>query len=685
MEVPYLSPKYHDKPEGNKDSAQQPENKLTKLMTKIRRDVVFLNQDQQPEQLDKRRVHLTKVSNELARLLESTEKNDALRKMANKILVPAIQSNNLAAIEALIKAEVTVDTFDEEGCTALYKAVEVDDIDIVNALINAGADVNKANTSETGLTPLMLAAGEGRIEIMKALLAKGASVNATNSDGWSALMVVAITGKAEVVKVLIEHGADVNQVSKLDNTALCMAAKQGRVATVIALIEGGAEIDKQNDEGVTALMLAAAEGNTEVVKELIKRGANLDLANVEGHTALMTAATYGHFEVFDLLLTAGADPHFIDKLGSNVLLIIKSNRNAEFKKYIERIHASAEKTGIKEVSKNITRRKVMAHVWSFEGSTSIRNPALKKTVSVSLEGLDSSNLFYHIMSKDLKKFSERNPELLSSERANFLQSVLNFSADQKGVSPTIILERIRSGQPVLLNTGFREHAATALIWNGWFILCNRGGASRRPIEIHKFDPDLLDETILKMIVNIDNYNREDYEKFYFKTLPEKLKFENSPINDALEKKLLFPMQVVGNCTYQSPATAMYPLLLLDALMGNGKGELSNELKVDLHETVEKQFILYQKWLRNQELAVLERLIPKGNDKTIQLDHKLIQRGFRKAFAMDLDAKQTASLTKMLDNYERFLSGKDRLFVDVDIRFWKTIPKTQRSGQARDIE
>ncbi len=60
--------------------------------------------------------------------------------------------------------------------------------------------------SDQGWTPLALAAGQNRIEVMKALLQAGADVNAKNND-WTALMVAVKEGYPEAVNLLLQAGA----------------------------------------------------------------------------------------------------------------------------------------------------------------------------------------------------------------------------------------------------------------------------------------------------------------------------------------------------------------------------------------------------------------------------------------------------------------------------------------------
>ena len=63
----------------------------------------------------------------------------------------------------------------------LNRAVGINDIKTVKALLDKGADVNVKDNS--GSTPLIYAARNGRTEVLKALIDKGADVNLKNNYG----------------------------------------------------------------------------------------------------------------------------------------------------------------------------------------------------------------------------------------------------------------------------------------------------------------------------------------------------------------------------------------------------------------------------------------------------------------------------------------------------------------------
>ena len=87
---------------------------------------------------------------------------------------------------------------------ALIEAAARGDEVVVKALIEAGADINKA-------VPLCWAAENGHLGVVKALIEAGADINKADTDNRTPLYRAAARGHEAVVKALIEEGADVDE------------------------------------------------------------------------------------------------------------------------------------------------------------------------------------------------------------------------------------------------------------------------------------------------------------------------------------------------------------------------------------------------------------------------------------------------------------------------------------------
>ena len=177
----------------------------------------------------------------------------------------------------------------------LYDAAEAGDLDAVNRLISAGADVNAKGNN--GVTPLFIAAQNGHAEIVNALLAARADVNAKNNNGVTALFMASQQGHAEIVNALLAGGADVNV--RIDNgmTVLSIASQKGHAEIVNALLAARPDVNAKNNNGVTALIAASYVGYAEVVNMLLASGADVNAKGRRGETALGAALAGDHEEI----------------------------------------------------------------------------------------------------------------------------------------------------------------------------------------------------------------------------------------------------------------------------------------------------------------------------------------------------------------------------------------------------
>ncbi|KAJ1389823.1 Ankyrin repeat [Sesbania bispinosa] len=158
---------------------------------------------------------------------------------------------------------------------------------VVKILLSADASAGVINSAdEEGWAPLHSAASIGSLEIVEALLSKGADVNLKNDGGRTALHYAASKGWLKIAEILISHDAKINIKDKFGCTPLHRAASTGKSELCELLIEEGAEVDAVDRAGQTPLMNAVICHNKEVALLLIRHGADVDVEDKEGYTVL---------------------------------------------------------------------------------------------------------------------------------------------------------------------------------------------------------------------------------------------------------------------------------------------------------------------------------------------------------------------------------------------------------------
>ncbi|XP_031173639.1 KN motif and ankyrin repeat domain-containing protein 1-like isoform X1 [Sander lucioperca] len=150
----------------------------------------------------------------------------------NTALHYSVSHSNFGIVKKLLDAEVcNVDQQNKAGYTpimlAALAAVESpEDMRVVEQLFTKG-DVN-AKASQAGQTALMLAVSHGRMDMVQALLAQGAEVNLQDDEGSTALMCSSEHGHADIVRLLLaQPDCDATLTDSDESTALSIALEAG--------------------------------------------------------------------------------------------------------------------------------------------------------------------------------------------------------------------------------------------------------------------------------------------------------------------------------------------------------------------------------------------------------------------------------------------------------------------------
>jgi ankyrin repeat protein len=238
------------------------------------------------------------------------------------------------------------------GDTALMFAARVGDLRSARLLVAAGANVNDADAS--GVSAVVLAAHSGHQELVEFLLDHGADANAS-AAGFAALHEAVMRRDERMVTALLAHGADPNvrlqtwtpeRRSSADfnfapalvgATPFWLAARFNQPNVMRLLVKHGADplfvhravyyVNDMNDrrtQATTALMAAVGVGGgrawippdrdqrealmLETVTLALALGVDINAANADGRTALDAARATKLESIVNLLVEKGAKP-----------------------------------------------------------------------------------------------------------------------------------------------------------------------------------------------------------------------------------------------------------------------------------------------------------------------------------------------------------------------------------------
>ena len=151
----------------------------------------------------------------------------------------ACRGKHMAVVDFFIERGANVDLEGPNQGTPLMECCQAQDYSLVQSLIGAGADVNLGDQHQN--TALHLACGMYSRsptggDIVDILLQNGADVNLQNTSGHTALIAASSFGYKEIVEILVQKGADVNLQDKSDKTALITASSFGYKEIVDILV-----------------------------------------------------------------------------------------------------------------------------------------------------------------------------------------------------------------------------------------------------------------------------------------------------------------------------------------------------------------------------------------------------------------------------------------------------------------
>lgn len=111
----------------------------------------------------------------------------------------------------------------------LHEAIDTLNLETFNALLEKNIDVNIVSAQEDlrQLSPLHLAVQKGSVEMVQKLIDAGADINRTTTTGWTPLHMAIDFRNPILVELLVSSGADLNADSLFVHKPYKYAADKG--------------------------------------------------------------------------------------------------------------------------------------------------------------------------------------------------------------------------------------------------------------------------------------------------------------------------------------------------------------------------------------------------------------------------------------------------------------------------
>jgi ankyrin repeat protein len=288
--------------------------------------------------------------------VSSTGSNSWLPSRQGAALNAAAKALDLERLQAMVEDGAHPDARDRSGMAALHQAAILGSLPMVDLLLRAGANpcacdavsvppcrpplAEFMRALQSGDTPLHYAAHCGHVDIIIALLQAGADVAAVSFDGTTPLGAALSQGQAAAAQTIADMTcAEVSEAATGDIAAVDAAKTAagddppeawdartramwaivagrlgdacfaGDLSRVRALLEMGADPNAADAWGYAPLHRAAAAGHVSVIEQLISHGASVSAEDFRGAQPLHFACLCGHVDAAHSLLSAGADCH----------------------------------------------------------------------------------------------------------------------------------------------------------------------------------------------------------------------------------------------------------------------------------------------------------------------------------------------------------------------------------------
>jgi ankyrin repeat protein len=247
-----------------------------------------------------------------------------IRRFGGVALGIALANNNLPAAKLLLISGVDINSWIPDYGTPICIAAAGCNVQTVEYLVNAGAEVDAGNHRKTSHTALLMALACKNWTTAKFLLQRGADARINSSgktlleaslESWTNIS----PEEEEMFEILLNRGAHINGPPKRRlctdwNSALTLLIERGAKERTIQLaLDAGADVNQAGSGfgSRTPIQVAASKGNLDMVKELLSRGADINAPAgiIYGRTALQAACCLNmpNLELVRFLLDNDAD------------------------------------------------------------------------------------------------------------------------------------------------------------------------------------------------------------------------------------------------------------------------------------------------------------------------------------------------------------------------------------------
>lgn len=210
-------------------------------------------------------------------------------------------------IRALLEKGSNLESRDSRSWTPLLLAVNANQQQAVQVLLDAGADITAKTDAGEGALYFALQSDNTGANVVDTLLRRGIECFTSDNFGTTPLHKACSLGLKEQVEQMLALSQnivqDIDVESLFYGTCLYTASEEGFTSIIKILLRHGATVNKVGPGNLlgSALMAACADGHTEAVEILLANGAALEVEGSRFNSASGTARAFRQEGILRLL------------------------------------------------------------------------------------------------------------------------------------------------------------------------------------------------------------------------------------------------------------------------------------------------------------------------------------------------------------------------------------------------
>lgn len=296
----------------------------------------------------------TAETSNATRLLQTAKHLPLHNSYYEQLLRTAAELGQIEVVTRLLKDQkMDIDSADKDtGATALHHAAMTDQHEVMQILIESGADLSRSDC--LGRTILHQSVQGRGTRCLQFLLCRDADTRLQDLEGMSIWHLAAQNGNVQALSVLLDHSFDAASAITLKandgRTALLCASVKGFKEAMKLLLSAGSSPTDTALNGCSLLHYAAISGNLEDVEFLVGQAVDPCAVTQDGSSALHYAISNASersckklTDILRLLLEMGVDPCKPRKDGCTPLhdLVSTISRRSLSSEQLDRLFASS--------------------------------------------------------------------------------------------------------------------------------------------------------------------------------------------------------------------------------------------------------------------------------------------------------------------------------------------------------